>query len=63
VHPDVTIFWTLCSKDVPDQTAYVADNFDEVTCPVCAKERWTPRDPNGPEAAWVPDYKPGNDNG
>jgi hypothetical protein len=46
------------SKDFPDQTAYVAESFDEVTCPVCAKERWTPRDPNGPEPAWVPDYKP-----
>jgi hypothetical protein len=63
IHPGCMLTWTLCSKDIYDDAAYVSCDLDEVTCPVCAKERWTPRDPNGPGPAWVPGYKPGNDNG
>lgn len=53
------VAWTMCDKDVHDTAQYVSNDLDEVTCPRCAQERWVPRDPDGGDVAWLPDYKPG----
>ena len=60
MHPGVMLAWTLCDQDVMTGAPYPSDNLDEVTCPKCAKARWTARLANGLEPAWVPDYKPKN---
>jgi hypothetical protein len=57
-HDGLMLSWTICGNDVYDNGAYVSRNMDEVTCPACAKERWSQRHPNGPEPAWIPNYKP-----
>jgi hypothetical protein len=50
--------WTICGKDVYDDSTYVSRDLDEVSCSVCEKARWEPRASNDPDPVWVPDYKP-----
>jgi hypothetical protein len=56
VHPGHTLAWTLCRQDVDYNAEHIAADLNEVTCPECAKERWTPRTAVAPEL-WGADYK------
>lgn len=35
VHRNVRLFWTLCEKDVPANTAFHPGDDDRVTCNTC----------------------------
>ena len=46
VHPGRMLAWTICGTDVDHRATYVSRDLDEVSCSVCARERWVPPDPN-----------------
>lgn len=41
VHRNVRLFWTLCERDVPANTAFHPGSDDKLTCATCGAARAT----------------------
>lgn len=47
VHPGIRLIWTLCDRDVPENSAFIPESGDMVTCATCLV-RLSPNDGGKP---------------